>query len=357
MEGTREMTSTVVELDPIEVAIDQRGRAELEFIVAMGASSGLLRKKLVEKINSAGLFDGEFTDIESLRAETDALIEQMPEFRLQHALGSWNQGTPRSVATFHRNQEALLPFASGAEDSVEDRLGDAVPRYWDYEFHGTTGGWDGHEHMGFIHHEMVYRYMLRAIYGKNIFELRRQVAAAAPRDSYKRILDMGSGTGQYSMQVQDVYPDAELTLVDISRAELNYALKRGKDAGHSWRAIRAAAESTGLPEASFDLVTSFILLHEVPPHITKQILAEAFRVLEPGGHIVFSDVTPYREGSKEAAWSADYSAAYGNEPWWRTAATMNLTEIAQEIGFVEVKEVGLNGQTYPWLLIATKPGL
>jgi hypothetical protein len=36
---------------------------------------------------------------------------------------------------------------------------------------------------------------------------------------------------------------------------------------------------------------------------------------------------------------------------------MNLTQIAQDLGFVEVKEVGLNGQKYPWLLIATKPGL
>ncbi|WP_298040564.1 class I SAM-dependent methyltransferase [uncultured Microbacterium sp.] len=351
------MSTTVLELDPIEVAVDQRGRAELEFIVAMGAASGGLRKKLADTLTEAGLFDGDFTDIETLRAETDAVIENMPEFRLQHALGSWNQATPRSVATFHRNKETLLPFASGAEHLVEDRIGDSdVPRYWDYEFHGTTGGWDGHEHMGFVHHEMVYRWMLRAFYGNNIFELRRQVAAAAPRDDYRRILDLGSGTGQYSMQIQEVYPDADLTLIDISRAELNYALKRGQEAGHSWRGIRAAAEETGLPDESFDLVTSFILLHEVPPHVTKKVLAEAFRLLEPGGHIVFSDVTPYREGTKEMAWSADYAAAYGNEPWWRTAATLNLTDIATEIGYVNVQETGLNGQKYPWLLIAEKPG-
>ena len=349
------MSTTALELDPIEVAIDQRGRAELEFIIAMSTAGGSLRKKLNEAITDAGLFEGEFEDIETLRADTDALIEQMPEFRIHQVIGSWNQGTPRSVATFHRNKEALLPFATGAEHLVEDRLGDDVPRYWDYEFHGTTGGWDGHENMGFIHHEMVYRWMLRAFFGNNIFELRRRVAAAAPRDDYRRILDLGSGTGQYSMQIQDVYPNAELTLLDISRAELNYALKRGQDEGHSWRGIRAAAEDSGLPDESFDLVTSFILLHEIPPHVTKKILAESLRLLEPGGHIVFSDVTPYREGTKEMAWSADFAAAYGNEPWWRTAATMNLTELATEIGFVNVQEVGLDGQKYPWLLIAEKP--
>ena len=55
-----------------------------------------------------------------------------------------------------------------------------MPRYWRYGFHGTTGGWDGHEHMGFIHHELVYRYLLVPSFPGDIFGQRAAVARLAP---------------------------------------------------------------------------------------------------------------------------------------------------------------------------------
>jgi ubiquinone/menaquinone biosynthesis C-methylase UbiE len=342
--------------DP-SIRLDQRGRAELEFLAGVRGGLAPLRATIKTTLEESGALDAPFTSIEDLRAATDAALADSVEQRVLGTVLRWSrdQATPRAAAAFDRNSARLEPLAVGGAELVEDRVGETVPRYWDYEFHGTTGGWDGHDHMGFIHHELVYRNIIMAAYGGDIYAIRGMVAAAAPKDNYRHILDMGSGTGQYTMKLAETYPDAEITAVDMSRTAINYAVRRGLNAGHTWRGIRAAAEDTGLDAESMDLVTSFIVLHEVPPHITKKILAEAFRVLAPGGDVHFSDVTPYRERSTYQAWADDWDAENGSEPWWRTAASMNLSELAREAGFVDVVERGLGAGNYPWVLTATKP--
>jgi SAM-dependent methyltransferase len=351
------MTASTTPASDPSIDLDQRGRAELEFLAGIRGGLSGMRATIKDTLEKSGSLDAPFTDIETLRAATDAALEGSVEQRVLGTVLRWSrdQATPRATAAFDRNADRLIPLARGVAELVEDRLGDAVPRYWDYEFHGTAGGWDGHEHMGFIHHEFVYRNIIMAAYGGDIYAIRGMVAAAAPQDDYARILDLGSGTGQYTMKLAETYPDAAITAVDLSRTAVNYAVKRGLDAGYTWRGIRAAAEDTGLEAESFDLVTSFIMLHEVPPHITQKVLAEALRLLAPGGDVHFSDVTPYRERSAYQAWADDWDAQNGSEPWWRTAASMNLGELAREAGFVDVVERGLGAGNYPWVLTARKP--
>ena len=45
----------------------------------------------------------------------------------------------------------------------------------------------------------------------------------------------------------------------------------------------AAAEETGLPDSSQDLVSACLLFHELPASAAHSIIREAYRVLKPGG--------------------------------------------------------------------------
>ena len=45
------------------------------------------------------------------------------------------------------------------------------------------------------------------------------------------------------------------------------------------------AGHTKFADGSFDLIVSNLLLHEIPQKLTKQIIAECYRLLTPGGVI------------------------------------------------------------------------
>ncbi|NJM56149.1 MAG: class I SAM-dependent methyltransferase, partial [Synechococcales cyanobacterium RU_4_20] len=58
----------------------------------------------------------------------------------------------------------------------------------------------------------------------------------------------------------------------------------------TWK--HAAAEATGLPGQSFDLVSACLMFHELPRTAACQILQEARRLLKPGGHFALMDMNP-----------------------------------------------------------------
>ncbi|MEM9156760.1 MAG: class I SAM-dependent methyltransferase, partial [Cyanobacteria bacterium P01_F01_bin.33] len=58
----------------------------------------------------------------------------------------------------------------------------------------------------------------------------------------------------------------------------------------AWK--HAAAEATGLPEASCDLVSLCLVCHELPSRAAEAVLREARRILRPGGHVAIMDMNP-----------------------------------------------------------------
>jgi ubiquinone/menaquinone biosynthesis C-methylase UbiE len=112
-----------------------------------------------------------------------------------------------------------------------------------------------------------------------------------PRD----ILDLACSVGLSTFALQQVYPQANLTGVDLSPYFLAVAQynSRQRNAKINWR--HAAAESTGLPDASFDLISAFLLFHELPQDAAKQILCEVRRLLRPGGYLTIMDMNPKSE--------------------------------------------------------------
>jgi ubiquinone/menaquinone biosynthesis C-methylase UbiE len=53
--------------------------------------------------------------------------------------------------------------------------------------------------------------------------------------------------------------------------------------------IHRDASSLGFDDASYERVVLFFLLHEMPLEVRRRTLAEALRVLKPGGRLVIVD--------------------------------------------------------------------
>ena len=108
----------------------------------------------------------------------------------------------------------------------------------------------------------------------------------------QKILDLGCGTGLSTFALQALYPNAAVTGADLSSYFLTVAQYQSqrRSADIHWK--HAAAENTGLETASFDLVSSSLMFHELPKEAIVEILREARRLLRPSGHFALMDMNP-----------------------------------------------------------------
>jgi ubiquinone/menaquinone biosynthesis C-methylase UbiE len=104
-----------------------------------------------------------------------------------------------------------------------------------------------------------------------------------------RILDLGCGVGHATLPYCDAYPDAEVVGIDVGAGAAALRRRARAELGQDARFEQRDAEATGLPAGSFDLVTSHIVLHETSGRALHAILAEARRLLAPGGLTVHVD--------------------------------------------------------------------
>jgi ubiquinone/menaquinone biosynthesis C-methylase UbiE len=127
---------------------------------------------------------------------------------------------------------------------------------------------------------------------QSFLDVLRPQLSTPPQD----ILDLGCSVGMSTFALQEEYPQARCTGVDLSPYFLAVAQLRSKqkqaELAHPIAWIHAAAESTGLPDASFDLVSLFLVCHELPQTATRQILQEARRLLRPNGHLAIMEMNP-----------------------------------------------------------------
>jgi ubiquinone/menaquinone biosynthesis C-methylase UbiE len=121
--------------------------------------------------------------------------------------------------------------------------------------------------------------------------------ASSPQD----IVDLGCSVGMSTFALGDVYPEAKMTGVELSPYFLAVAKYRSQQReaeslnqkSPTW--VHAAAESTGLPAAAFDLVSMCLVCHELPQKATREIFREARRLLRVGGHLTIMDMNPQSE--------------------------------------------------------------
>jgi ubiquinone/menaquinone biosynthesis C-methylase UbiE len=109
------------------------------------------------------------------------------------------------------------------------------------------------------------------------------------------VLDIGCSVGMSSFALQKVYPHAKITGLDLSPYYLAVADYQAKQKNAPIKWVHAAGESTGLPDASFDLVSLFLICHELPQSASQEIFCEAKRLLRPGGHLTIMDMNPQSE--------------------------------------------------------------
>lgn len=102
------------------------------------------------------------------------------------------------------------------------------------------------------------------------------------------VLELGAGSGVMAMETARVYPDLHLTVTDIDHAMVRAARARlGRYP--NVKVTRADVTDLKFEDQTFDVVTSFLMLHHVIDW--ERALREVARVLRPGGTLIGYDMT------------------------------------------------------------------
>lgn len=236
-----------------------------------------------------------------------------------------------------------------------------LPDHVKHEIHIMPGGFVGDPLGGYVYH-----------YGGNNFSGGRnnqdEIQAAfadqvpvprtpQPNGRPLRILDVGCTTGRFSIALKERYPDAEVWGIDAGAPMLRYAHMRAVDLGVDVNFAQRLAEDTKFEDGYFDIVTSYILHHEMPAEISRQTVRETYRILRPGG--VFFPIDFYT-GENKPSKSAHqkfrhwWDHRWNNEVWWDEYDDLDLFAEMKSAGF-EATEDGPAAWIGRTNLMGTKP--
>ena len=155
----------------------------------------------------------------------------------------------------------------------------------------------------------MYDWFLKSSEDAGLTDMRRELLATASGD----VIDIGAGTGVNL----ELFPDSVTRLVMAEPSEHMVKRLRNKvdESGRPAEVVEAPAESLPFPDASFDYAVFTLVLCTVDDPDAS--LAEAARVLRPGGRMLFLEHV-LSDSPKLARWQNRF-----HRPWHFFAAGCN----------------------------------
>jgi SAM-dependent methyltransferase len=251
--------------------------------------------------------------------DTGAGLRELPLYpwfshleRAQQKLLWWAASDPVLARAGQLAAPPVPPDAPGRLELDPDL--DLPDWYTAYDIHLQPGGVWGDDLSAYVYELGARIVMLRDNDGYQFHQL---FAADALPDipGARRVVDLGCGFGKSTRPLVDRYPGAEVIGVDLAGPNLRLAHAQAAQAGLAVRFRQADARATGLEPASADLVTGTMVLHEMPAPAVRQTLAEAARLLRPGGALRFLEFGRTGDGFRDA--TVYEHADRNNEPYLR----------------------------------------
>ncbi len=252
------------------------------------------------------------------------LLFDFPVRQYMRALPRLMRDTPSVVRRMRRGDYKDIP--------VVDKQ--RYPAYYRRNFHWQTDGYFSE------HSAEVYELGVELLFRGTADVMRRQIIPPITRHvqahgnpERMRLLDIGCGTGRTLHQLSRAHPTMQLHGVDLSPAYIRMARRRLGEVAELTLAVENG-EVLPWSDATFDIVTSTYMFHELPRNARRNVVREMLRVLKPGGLLVIEDSAQLVESAEIATALREFPREF-HEPFYADYLEDDLAALVTEVGFVE----------------------
>jgi ubiquinone/menaquinone biosynthesis C-methylase UbiE len=158
---------------------------------------------------------------------------------------------------------------------------------------------------------------------------------AAPIQTPTSILDVGTGTGRWAMEMAALFPRANVVGLDVipPPADENASLGNGLDRRPDNYVYIQGNVLDGLPfpDASFDFVHQRLLVAALPEARWQGVVGELLRVTKPGGWVELLEAIPTQGGPGMNA-LYEWLVAVGLRRGVNTLVTPHIADFLQAAG-------------------------
>ena len=161
-----------------------------------------------------------------------------------------------------------------------------------------------------------------------------------------RVLDVGCGGGWAIVQIAERFPQVRCVGIDLEAHSVDLARQLIEERGLQDR-CEARLESVDRlgEDGAYDLVTSFLVVHEIAPALKASAFAAVARALRPGGcFLIFDEAYPETDEAlmtmptRFAALAQWYEVTWGNVVNTRS----ELHALCRDAGLDVVEETGFS---------------
>ncbi|QLC26400.1 class I SAM-dependent methyltransferase [Parasphingopyxis algicola] len=312
------------------------------------------RPKVNEAIEKAGIkFEPNHESVETIR---ELIRRDFPEAgTVQRVFRTTQENLWKRVSDSYGLRESdilrmLDEYDTRGPGSVTWDPDYEYPDYTAVETHLQTGGFVGDMLSG-----ICFDYGTKVFYGYDDDGYHEKIAERAeiPLDGkVNRIMDLACSEGKLTCALKQRFPEAEVWGSDISAGMVRYAHYRAVEQDLDVHFLQKAAEDLDeLEPGQFDLITCYLLFHEVPMPVVDKTIENVFRLLRPGGTFWFSDFPTlgndpdglHYDGMLGALDSADNSEPYAPE-FVRSNVEQRLKDAGFVLRYEDPKDINVHGR-------------
>jgi ubiquinone/menaquinone biosynthesis C-methylase UbiE len=185
-----------------------------------------------------------------------------------------------------------------------------MPDYYARNFHFQTDGYFSEASA------RRYDHQVEILFGGTAGAMRRTILPVLKNDANNsgRWLEIGCGAGSATRSVLATFPKTRVTALDLSASYLKVAQETLREFDNV-DFVQGDGTKLEFKDETFDAVYSVYLLHEMPRVEREKVVAEAFRVLKPGGLLLFADSLQLND-DPELNWALERFPKVYHEPFY-----------------------------------------